>query len=151
MPLERLEKLPLFVIKESLRLSFGVVTPMPRVVPESGAVIAGHPVPPGTVVSIGNTFVHMNRDIFPDPSRFHPERWLEDHTLDRYLVAFGKGPRSCIGINLAWCELYLILGNVFRKLDFNSQTDLRSEVQLKEYFVPLYKGDVLSATVSERS
>ncbi|KAK7049988.1 hypothetical protein VNI00_005419 [Paramarasmius palmivorus] len=102
MSLERLEKLPYLtaVIKESLRLSSGVITPMPRVVPETGAIIAGHTVPPGTVVSIGNTFVHMNPDIFPEPERFYPERWLEDkdHSLDRYLVALGKGPRSCIGI-----------------------------------------------------
>ncbi|EEB93218.1 hypothetical protein MPER_08156 [Moniliophthora perniciosa FA553] len=100
--LERLEKLPYLtaVIKESLRLAFGVVTPMTRVVPDSGAIISGHQVPPGTIVSIGNWFVHMNPEIFPDPARFYPERWLEDkeHALDRYLVAFGKGPRSCIGI-----------------------------------------------------
>ncbi|KAK7037589.1 hypothetical protein VNI00_011081 [Paramarasmius palmivorus] len=154
LPLERLEKLPYLtaVIKESLRLSYGVVTPMPRVVPESGAIIAGHAVPAGTIVSIANSFVHMNPDIFPDPARFYPERWLEDkdHTLDRFLVSFGKGPRSCLGINLAWCELYLILGNVFRKLAFKSDSDLCSEVQFREYFVPTYVGDVLSATVTER-
>ncbi|KAK7050055.1 hypothetical protein VNI00_005487 [Paramarasmius palmivorus] len=101
-PLERLEKLPYLtaVIKESLRFSSGIVTPMTRVAPESGAVIAGHPVPPGTVVSIGNTFVHMNLSIFPEPKRFYPERWLDEknHNLDQYLVAFGKGPRSCLGI-----------------------------------------------------
>ncbi|EEB91444.1 hypothetical protein MPER_10190 [Moniliophthora perniciosa FA553] len=154
LPLERLEKLPYLtaVIKESLRLSFGVVSPMNRMVPEAGAVIAGHPVPSGTIVSIANPFVHMNPDIFPDPARFYPERWLEDkdHTLDRYLVSFGKGPRACLGINLAWSELYMILGNVFRKLDFQSKSDLWSEVQFREQFVPLYKGDALSATVSER-
>ncbi|EEC00061.1 hypothetical protein MPER_00079, partial [Moniliophthora perniciosa FA553] len=62
------------VIKESLRLSFGAVTPMNRVVPKSGAVIAGQPVPPGTIVSIANSFVHMNPDVFADPARFYPER-----------------------------------------------------------------------------
>ncbi|ESK89624.1 hypothetical protein Moror_8638 [Moniliophthora roreri MCA 2997] len=154
MPLERLEKLPYLtaVIKESLRLSHGVVTPMTRVVSDSGAVIAGRPVPPGTIVSIGNSFVHMNADIFPDPARFYPERWLEDrdHLLDRYLVSFGKGPRACLGINLAWSELYMILGNVFRKLDFQSRSDLWSEMKIMEYFLALYEGDVLDVTVSER-
>ncbi|KAK7050040.1 hypothetical protein VNI00_005472 [Paramarasmius palmivorus] len=105
MPLERLEKLPYLmtqtaVIKESLRLSHGVVTPMTRVVPDSGAVIAGHPIPPGTIVSIANSFVNMSPEPFPEPTRFYPERWLEDkdRILERYLVSFGKGPRSCLGI-----------------------------------------------------
>ncbi|ESK87209.1 cytochrome [Moniliophthora roreri MCA 2997] len=74
-PLEHLEKLPYLtaVIKETLCLSFGIVTPMTRVIPNSGAVISGYPVPPGTIVSIGNFFVHMNPEIFCDPACFYPE------------------------------------------------------------------------------
>ncbi|EEB94490.1 hypothetical protein MPER_06686, partial [Moniliophthora perniciosa FA553] len=61
------------VIKESLRLSHGVVSPMQRVVPDSGAVIAEHSIPSATIVSIANSFVHMNPDIFPEPESFRPE------------------------------------------------------------------------------
>ncbi|KAK7044203.1 hypothetical protein VNI00_007923 [Paramarasmius palmivorus] len=45
---ETLEKLPYLsaVIKESLRLSLGAVTPLPRVVESPGAIIAGYEVPP---------------------------------------------------------------------------------------------------------
>lgn len=32
-------------------------------------------------------------------------------------VPFSRGPRSCLGINLAWAELYLIIASVFRKFD----------------------------------
>ncbi|KAI3617952.1 benzoate 4-monooxygenase cytochrome p450 [Moniliophthora roreri] len=154
MPLERLEKLPYLtaVIKESLRLSHGAVTPMTRIVPDSGATIIGHSVPPGTVVSTGNTFVHLNADIFPEPNQFHPERWTEakDHSLDKYLVTFGKGPRSCLAINLGWSELYLILGNVFRKLELKSVSDLGSGLRFREFFEAIWEGDPLSVTVTER-
>ena len=54
--------------------------------------------------------------------------------LEKALVPFSKGPRMCLGIkfvlmltatvlirltcySLAWCELYLIFGNIFRRLD----------------------------------
>jgi hypothetical protein len=88
---------------------------------------------------MSQTFIHLNPDIFPNPDKFEPERWLVDdvRTLDNNLVPFSKGPRACLGIkyvpslplrgqnersltldfpSLAWAELYLILGNVFRKV-----------------------------------
>lgn len=38
-------------------------------------------------------------EIFPEPFSFKPERWLDkENRLDKYLVAFGKGSRGCIGI-----------------------------------------------------
>lgn len=63
--------------------------------------------------------VHENEDIFPDPKVFRPERWLNSTSLQRYLVPFSKGPRSCLGINLAWAELYLLVANVFRQFNFD--------------------------------
>ncbi|THV02611.1 cytochrome P450 [Dendrothele bispora CBS 962.96] len=119
--IEVLEKLPYLtaVIKESLRLSHGVVSPMTRIISSGGAAIAGHFVPEGTSVAIANSFVHLNTDIFPEPGCFLPERWLQpgSQDLEKHLVAFGRGPRSCPGINLAWCEMYLIFGSIFRKLN----------------------------------
>ncbi|KAF9259805.1 cytochrome P450 [Marasmius fiardii PR-910] len=156
MPLERLEKLPYLtaVIKECLRVGHGVVTPMSRIVPESGSMIAGYPVPPGTAVAIGHTFVHMNRAIFPEPERFYPERWLNNDNghpkLEKFLVSFSKGPRSCLGINLAWSELYLILGNIFRKLELSPVNDISGNTRILDYFVPFYEEKVLEVTVKDR-
>ena len=54
---------------------------------------------------MGHTIMHRNPAIFPDPLRFSPERWLQPDSamLDRYLVAFSKGPRLCLGIK---CVVY---------------------------------------------
>jgi len=109
------------VIKESLRLSHGAVSLLPRVVGPGPAVIGGFSVPEGvrpyyilysilttliafqsqTVVRSSSTFVHYNSEIFPEPDIFNPERWLASdahQTLDPWLVAFSKGPRICQGI-----------------------------------------------------
>ncbi len=54
-----------------------------------------------TIVGISNLFVHLNPTIFPEPHSFKPDRWLEkseNGSLDNWLVAFSKGPRSCLGI-----------------------------------------------------
>ncbi|KAL8867965.1 MAG: hypothetical protein Q9174_005310, partial [Haloplaca sp. 1 TL-2023] len=86
------------IIKESLRLSSPVPGILPRVVPSSGLTWAGHYLPPATPVSIAIRTVHDNPDLFPDPASFSPERWLENPDLDHWLVVFGKGSRSCIGL-----------------------------------------------------
>jgi cytochrome P450 len=123
--LRDLESLPYLnaVIKESLRLSSGVVSGLLRVVPPTGATITGVTVPPGvrcksnsrepfglinnlqTIVSCGSTFVHYNATIFPEPDKFIPERWLESNELDNWLVAFSRGPRGCLGIKLVHTHL----------------------------------------------
>jgi cytochrome P450 len=43
--------------------------------------------------------VEKNEDIFPDPLKFDPERWLgeDSSALEKWLVAFSKGRRQCIG------------------------------------------------------
>jgi hypothetical protein len=45
--------------------------------------------------------MHHNETVFPDSHRFKPERWLdpaERKRLEKYMVAFSKGSRQCIGI-----------------------------------------------------
>ena len=96
----QLEKLPYLnaIIREGLRLSIGVVSGLLRIVPPQGATICGTDVPAGTVVSCGASFVHHHAEIFPDPFAFKPERWIQDPSLEKWLCAFSKGPRSCLGI-----------------------------------------------------
>jgi len=70
-----------------------------------------------TIVSIGSTFVHYSAAIYSEPDKFIPERWLRSTDLDNWLVAFSRGPRMCLGVNLAWAELRLGFAHVYRKFD----------------------------------
>ncbi|KAG6918541.1 hypothetical protein DXG01_013631 [Tephrocybe rancida] len=150
---ETLEKLPYLtaVIKESLRLSHGVVSPLPRVV-HLPTDIGGAAVPANTIVSMGATFMHYNPEVFSDPFKFRPERWLDKdashlHEMEQHLVPFSKGPRSCLGINLAWAELYLILANVFRKIDMEIYDTTAEDFKFKAYFTPKNRGKPLRVRV----
>lgn len=45
--------------------------------------------------------MHHDESIFPDSYTFKPERWVdpaERKRLEKYLVAFSKGSRQCIGM-----------------------------------------------------
>lgn len=50
---------------------------------------------------------------------FDPERWLQGSEqtwrLNRNMVPFGRGTRQCVGMNLAYAELYIMLGTFFRR------------------------------------
>ncbi|KAK9343599.1 cytochrome P450 [Lipomyces starkeyi] len=146
---QMLEKLPLLTgaIKEALRMASGVTTPLPRIVPPSGATIGKHAVPPGTIVGMSSIFVHYSAEIFPEPDNFDIERWLGKgvQSLDQWLIAFSKGPRSCLGINLAWCELYLAFATMLRRFDLKLDGTTRKDLVWRDTFLPYFYGKHLTA------
>ncbi|KAI0698075.1 cytochrome P450 [Cerioporus squamosus] len=152
---ETLEKLPYLtaVIKESLRIGQGVVVPSGRVVGPTDASIAGVTVPAGAVVTMGSTVVHLNPTIFPEPHKFDPERWLgaDKGNLEQYLVAFAKGPRACLGINLGWCELYLLFGHIFRKFELELYNTTAKDMEYHCHMTPTVKGRMLHCQLKVRS
>jgi cytochrome P450 len=120
--LQKLESLPYLnaVIQEGLRMTQPITHRLSRLFPKKTLVFQDKIIPPGTVVHMTALLIHENEDIFPDAKSFIPERWLDSKLpLKRYLVPFARGPRSCLGINLAWAELYLIVAMVFRRFDFD--------------------------------
>ena len=53
------------------------------------------------------------------------------------MISFGRGPRSCIGMNLAYAQMYIVMANVFRKFDLELFDTDRSAVDCaKDMFVP---------------
>ncbi|KAI9783670.1 MAG: hypothetical protein M1839_003518 [Geoglossum umbratile] len=146
---EDLEKLSYLsaVIKESLRVTPGVASSLLRVVPPSGTTLCGAAIPGGTIVGMSSMFVHNDETIFPEPEEFSPDRWLgpDSKALEKWLVAFSRGPRSCLGINLAYCELYIGLANVLRRFDFELYETRSSDLAWRECFIPHYTGRHLQA------
>ncbi|KIK51155.1 hypothetical protein GYMLUDRAFT_982685 [Collybiopsis luxurians FD-317 M1] len=118
--LEKLSYLTAF-IKESLRMSIGIMHPLFRIVGDETPEISGLNIPPGAIVAMSQYFMHMNSEVFGDPYTFNPDRWLvaDDSEMMHDLVPFSKGPRQWYGFTKTWSELYLILGNIFRKLDLS--------------------------------
>ncbi|KAL5402290.1 hypothetical protein PMIN03_010802 [Paraphaeosphaeria minitans] len=139
-----LERLPFLqaLIKEGLRLSYGVMHRMPRVSPDQPIVYRDWVIPPGVSVGMSAYMNHTDPNIYPDPFTFNPERWLKDVTpaMTRCLVPFSKGSRNCLGMNLAYMELYKTLSTVFRpggpKLEL-FETDESDIVQAHDYIIPL--------------
>ncbi|KAI0889423.1 cytochrome P450 [Annulohypoxylon maeteangense] len=122
-PWAELERLPYLyaVVQEGLRLSYGVSLRTARIAREEDLVYEGewrgekveHVIPRGYAVGMSAVLIHHDESLFPDSYKFIPERWLDakgrrDGEMERRQMAFSKGPRMCLGMNLALCEMYTI-------------------------------------------
>jgi cytochrome P450 len=117
--LNTLEQLPYMtaVVNEGLRLSHGVSSRMPRIATQETLQYGEWIIPQGTPVMQSAYLLHTNPEIFPDPFKFSPQRWLDHPKLAKNLFAFGRGSRSCIGMNLAYAEVYMTLAYVLRSFE----------------------------------
>lgn len=107
---QAIDSLPVLdaVVRETLRLHAAAAGPQARISPSSGvpAVIEGYTIPPGVMVSSSAHTLHRNPEIFPHPTKWLPERWLDakpDKIRDmrRMFWAFGSGGKMCLGSNFA--------------------------------------------------
>ncbi|KAK1978747.1 cytochrome P450 [Colletotrichum cereale] len=109
------------VIEEVLRMYPPAPAALPRRTPPGGQVILGQWVPANTTVAIGHWALYHNEKFFSRPFGFHPERWLGDPAFaaDRLdaVLPFQTGPRACIGKNLAFAEMRLMLARVVWAFD----------------------------------
>ncbi|KAF2681423.1 pisatin demethylase [Lentithecium fluviatile CBS 122367] len=114
---EALSKLPYLtaVLEEGLRMFPSAPIGFVRTVPAGGDTVSGHFVPGGTTVSVCMwAATHSSRN-FSAPYEFRPERWLDRSTGADKLGAsnpFSLGPRGCIGRNLSYMEMRLIVGKL---------------------------------------
>ncbi|OCL09743.1 cytochrome P450 [Glonium stellatum] len=138
------------VIQEGLRLSYGPATRLQRSSPiepmryESSDSKICYEIPPGAPVGMTSVLIHHNEDLFPESKAFRPERWLDEkgqrhHSLSQYMLTFNKGSRQCLGINLAYAELFIGLATIIRQLGGSLQlyeTDVGDVEFHHDIFVP---------------
>ena len=98
-------------IRESLR----VRTIMPFVVrvTKQKFTAGGREYPPGIVLCPCNHLVHRREDLYPDPERFRPDRFLERRYAAHEWFPFGGGGRMCLGMAFARHEMKVVLSTLF--------------------------------------
>lgn len=103
--LQPLEQMPYLkaCIMEAVRMGYGLSARNPRT-HDKPIQYKQWTIPAGTCLSMSIPDVSHDEDIFPQSREFIPERWLDDAKtsdgtpLDRFMVSFGRGTRSCMGI-----------------------------------------------------
>lgn len=71
-------------------------------------------VPHGYSIMVSLSQLHENPDIFPDPERFDPQRFIDAKPNTFAWVPFGGGTRRCVGAAFANMEMDIVLRTVLR-------------------------------------
>ena len=74
----------------------------------------GYVLPAGTQPAVGVGLIHNREDLYPEPAKFRPERFLERKYSPFEFFPFGGGTRRCLGASFALYELMIALATILR-------------------------------------
>ncbi len=114
------------IVKEAQRLT-PVVAFTGRML-RAPARITGRELPAGIVVSPAIYLTHRRPDLWPEPERFRPERFLGTRPSPFHFFPFGGGVRRCIGAAFATYEMKVVLAEVVRRVDLRIAPGYRMRV-----------------------
>lgn len=77
--------------------------------------IAGYELPAGVSVTPSVYLVHRNPEIYPEPDRFLPERFLDNPPGTYTWIPFGGGVRRCLGASFAQFEMAVVLKELVKR------------------------------------
>jgi cytochrome P450 len=81
--------------------------------------LCGYTVPAGQGVAAAIFLAHRREEVFPEPDRFRPERFLERSFGPFEYLPFGGGARRCLGAAFASFEMKLVLGTLLGAARFS--------------------------------
>ncbi|BBY23427.1 cytochrome P450 [Mycobacterium stomatepiae] len=71
-------------------------------------------IPRGYSIIVGIAQIHDNPDVFADPGRFDPQRFIANKPSALSWIPFGGGTRRCVGAAFANMEMDVVLRTVLR-------------------------------------
>jgi cytochrome P450 len=73
-------------------------------------------IPRGYSIIVGIAAIHDNPEVFPNPGRFDPRRFIDTKPAALSWIPFGGGTRRCVGAAFANMEMDVVLRTVLRHL-----------------------------------
>ncbi|KAG8745290.1 hypothetical protein FRC11_013130, partial [Ceratobasidium sp. 423] len=117
------------IVKEVLRWKLTLPLAVPHASTQDDTY-KGYYIPKGAIV-IGNSWaISNNPEVYPDPDRFNPDRFLDPSVPDA--PAFGYGRRMCPGVFHADATLFITAASML------SMFDIRPELDAEGKAIPLH-------------
>lgn len=110
------------VCSETLRIYPVAIIAFPRIA-KSPVEIMGYSFDQETMLAPCIYLTHQREDLYPEPKKFIPERFLERQYTPNEFLPFGGGNRRCIGYVLALLEMKLVLATILTKYELTLASD----------------------------
>jgi cytochrome P450 family 135 len=131
------------VIKETLRLRPVIALVLRKLV--EPMEIGGRLLPAGVSVAPSIYLVHRNPEIYPDPERFRPERFIERPAGTYTWIPFGGGVRRCLGAAFAEFEMSVVLRELVARRRLNPVGEPEHSVRSTITNIPSRGAEVVAA------
>lgn len=102
------------VCQETLRIYPIAIVAFPRIL-RKPLQLMDYEFEPGTALFPCIYMAHQREEVYPEPKRFKPERFLERQYSPYEYLPFGGGNRRCIGMAFAQFEMKLALATIISK------------------------------------
>lgn len=91
--------------------------------------------------------LHLSPDLYPDPTSFRPERFLEGQGHGYAWIPFGGGTRRCIGASFACSQMRIVLRTVLDRAELSPERPADEPIRNRHItLVPGRGGRVVKTT-----
>ncbi|ESO81948.1 hypothetical protein LOTGIDRAFT_170488 [Lottia gigantea] len=136
--LDKLSSLPYLdmVLNETQR--FYPVTPGVARYCTEDVTIDGIQFKQGMPIKIMTCVMNQDKEIFPEPDKFIPERFSKQESEKRHPMSwlpFGAGPKMCVGVKLGLLKCKLTVVQILR--NYHIETSSETEIPIKTKLHPI--------------
>ena len=124
------------IVTETLRLYPPAWFFTRKVAAETG--LGPYDLPVGSTIALSPYLIQRRADLYDDPDRFDPDRWLPEHATpsQEAFLPFGGGARKCIGEVFGTTEIVLALATIAGRWRLQTIPGLRIRPPLSVSLVP---------------
>ena len=131
------------IVKEALRLR--PILPIVARRLQEPMEVGGHLVPAGATLAPCIWLVHRRPDVYPEPERFRPERFLEQPAGTYTWIPFGGGVRRCLGASFALFEMRQVIATIARMVSLAPVDPAGERVRRRAITLVPERGAVMKA------
>jgi cytochrome P450 family 110 len=134
------------IINETMRLD--------PVIPNAGrelqapVTIAGRALPAGVVLAPCIYLAHRRADLWPEPSKFNPDRFMSGRIDPYAFFPFGGGTRRCIGAAFATYQMKIVLAEILSRVELKPVPGYTARIERKS--IALAPSEGLPVAVSRK-